>query len=128
MPCLVSLRTIRITPVSFDTGRVPSAARGTRWRQCAFGTEVVRLTNGRSTIAWDVFKLVKTLTQTTLNEWPGVSFGIAAEAEKTQADYGFVGLRTVEIASWHLDGMLDEAALLGPWAEAQALPDATDAS
>lgn len=49
-----------------------------------------------------------------------VSFGAAAEKETTPADFAMVGLRMSEVVSWHIDGMLEEAALIGPWSEDQS--------
>jgi len=54
-----------------------------------------------------------------MNESPGISFGVAAESEQTPADYGFVGLQSWQIASWHVDGLLQSSSLIGPWLEAE---------
>ena len=67
--------------------------------------------------------VVKALTRMIMNSFPGVSFGVAVEHEQTPADYGFVGLRNDELASWHIDGLLEESGMLGPWLEAQDMTE-----
>jgi len=47
-----------------------------------------------------------------------VVVGTASRGAATPADFGRVGINASEIASWHIDGFVDDAALLGPWAEA----------
>jgi hypothetical protein len=48
-----------------------------------------------------------------------VAFGAAAVNEGSPADYGRVGLNGRELAPWHIDGLVDDEALMGPWTEAQ---------
>jgi hypothetical protein len=61
--------------------------------------------------------LVKVLRSS--NPTAAISFGVAADQPTTAYDFGQVGIRMSEIASWHVDGMLDDAGLIGPWSEAQ---------
>jgi len=49
------------------------------------------------------------------------SMGIAAEYSETPADYGLIGFGMADVLWWHIDGMVHENALLGPWAEADSL-------
>ena len=49
-----------------------------------------------------------------------MSFGVVASSEAS-TDYGFVGVRVGQIASWHIDGMFDPSVAAALAAELQAL-------
>jgi hypothetical protein len=51
----------------------------------------------------------------------GTAFGIAPEEGTFVADYGMVGVRWGEVVAWTIDGLVDDAALVGPWAEADGI-------
>jgi hypothetical protein len=49
-----------------------------------------------------------------------MSFGVVASSEAS-TDFGFVGVRVGEIATWHIDGMFDPSVAAALAAELQAL-------
>jgi hypothetical protein len=42
------------------------------------------------------------------------SFGVASRESEAIVDYGMVGLRMSEVASWEVDGLVHHSALIGP--------------
>ena len=51
-----------------------------------------------------------------------VSFGVVSGSGQS-TDYGFVGIRIVEIASWQIDPLLDAGPSAALWAELQTFTD-----
>jgi hypothetical protein len=55
-------------------------------------------------------------------------FGVETLQGNQAVDFGFVVLRMAEVAMFHIDGMVDDESLIGPWAESQTFdrPDDGD--
>jgi hypothetical protein len=65
----------------------------------------------------DLRDLVQTITRSFVRPTGLSNFGIASESETSTADYGMAGVRWSEVVSWSVDGLVDDAALIGPWSE-----------
>ena len=46
-----------------------------------------------------------------------IGFPVKARHSDMASDYGFVGVRMTEVASWYIDGLVDDSESIGSWME-----------